>query len=212
MPVTNDQLRSKFLNFYSQKQHAVVPSAPLIPENDATTLFISSGMQPLLEYFLGVVHPLGSRIVNSQKCFRSQDIEEVGDNRHTTFFEMLGNWSFGDYFKSEQIESVFTFLTKELGLDPARLFVTVFGGSSELGNNNLPLTALMLRLLQTRLKLVWAREEFVCINGKPGGLELVNRAQCRQVNRVAQIVRYFLTLGWSISFTKNLFSKINPVI
>ena len=113
-------------------QHAVVPSSPLVPENDATTLFISSGMQPLLEYFLGAVHPLGTRIVNSQKCFRSQDMEEVGDNRHTTYFEMLGNWSFGDYFKTEQIEMLFTFLTKELQLDPRKLYVTVFGGSSEL--------------------------------------------------------------------------------
>ncbi len=132
VPLSLDQLRSKYLNFFNQKQHAIVPSAPLVPENDATTLFISSGMQPLLEYFLGAVHPLGSRVVNSQKCFRSQDIEEVGDNRHTTYFEMLGNWSFGDYFKTEQIQFVFEFLTNELNLDPARLFVTVFSGSTEL--------------------------------------------------------------------------------
>jgi alanyl-tRNA synthetase len=132
VPLSLDQLRSKYLNFFSQKQHALVPSAPLVPENDATTLFISSGMQPLLEYFLGAVHPLGSRVVNSQKCFRSQDIEEVGDNRHTTFFEMLGNWSFGDYFKTEQIQFVFEFLTNDLNLDPNRLYVTVFGGSAEL--------------------------------------------------------------------------------
>lgn len=131
--MTIDQLRAKYLNFFTQRQHAVVPSAPLVPENDATTLFTSSGMQPLLEYLLGAVHPLGTRIVNSQKCFRSQDIEEVGDNRHTTFFEMLGNWSFGDYFKAEQIPAVFQFLTQELKLKPEKLYVSVFGGSRELG-------------------------------------------------------------------------------
>lgn len=133
MKRTAQSIRDAYLNFFTQRGHVVVPSAPLVPENDATTLFISSGMQPLLQYFLGTPHPLGTRVVNSQKCLRSQDIEEVGDNRHTTFFEMLGNWSFGDYFKTEQIEWVFTFLTKDLKLDPSRLFVTVFAGSDELG-------------------------------------------------------------------------------
>jgi len=111
-----------------------VPSAPLVPENDPTTLFTSSGMQPLVPNLLGQPHPSGTKLVNSQKCFRSQDIEEVGDNRHTTFFEMLGNWSLGEYFKSDQLKYFFNFLTDEnegLGLDPNKLYVTVFSGDQD---------------------------------------------------------------------------------
>lgn len=115
--------------------HAIVPSSALVPENDPTTLFTGSGMQPMLPYLLGEQHPKGTRITDSQKCFRAEDIEEVGDNRHTTFFEMLGNWSFGDYFKKEQIEWMFEFLTKEVGIDPQRLYITAFGGDEK---NNLP--------------------------------------------------------------------------
>lgn len=122
-------MRCKFIEFYKARGHAVIPSAPLVPENDPTTLFTSSGMQPLVPYLLGQPHPLGKRIVDSQKSFRAQDIEEVGDNRHTTFFEMLGNWSLGDYFKKEQLLWIFEFLTKELKLDPTRLFVSVFEGN-----------------------------------------------------------------------------------
>jgi len=131
--MTPDQLRQKYLDFFARQGHAIVPSAPLVPENDPTTLFTGSGMQPMVPYLLGEKHPKGTRITDSQKCFRSQDIEEVGDNRHTTFFEMLGNWSLGDYFKKEQLRWFFEFLTKEVGLDPQRLFVTVFSGSQELG-------------------------------------------------------------------------------
>ena len=87
-----DKVRQKYLDFFRKQQHAVLPSAPLVPENDPTTLFTGSGMQPMITYLLGEPHPKGSRIVDSQRCFRSQDIEEVGDNRHTTYFEMLGNW------------------------------------------------------------------------------------------------------------------------
>ncbi len=121
-------VRKKFLDFYQARGHAVIPSAKLVPENDPTTLFVSSGMQPLVPYLLGQTHPAGKRLVNSQKSFRAQDIEEVGDNRHTTFFEMLGNWSLGDYFKKEQLPWIFEFLTKELGLDFKRLSVSVFEG------------------------------------------------------------------------------------
>lgn len=128
-----DELRSKYLNFFETQGHAIVPSSSLVPENDPTTLFTGSGMQPMIEYLLGAKHPKGTRIADSQKCFRSQDIEEVGDNRHTTFFEMLGNWSLGDYFKKEQLTWFFEFLTKEVGLDPNKLFVTVFRGNTELG-------------------------------------------------------------------------------
>ena len=131
--MTPDQLRSKYLNFFRKHHHAVIPSAPLVPENDPTTLFTGSGMQPMVPYLLGESHPLGTRLVDSQKCFRSQDIEEVGDNRHTTFFEMLGNWSLGDYFKKEQINWVYSFLIDEVGLDPERLYITCFAGDKEAG-------------------------------------------------------------------------------
>lgn len=126
-------LRQRYLEFFRSQGHAIVPSAPLRPENDPTTLFTGSGMQPMLPYLLGEPHPLGRRIADSQKCFRSQDIEEVGDNRHTTFFEMLGNWSLGDYFKQEQIRFMFAFLTEEVGLDPRRLYFTCFRGNDTLG-------------------------------------------------------------------------------
>lgn len=127
--MTHNEIRQKYLEFFKKRGHKEIPSASLVPENDPTSLFTSSGMQPLINYLLGEKHPLGTRLVNSQKCFRSQDIEEIGDNRHTTFFEMLGNWSLGDYFKNEQLPWIFEFLTKELGLDPKRLYVTVFEGN-----------------------------------------------------------------------------------
>ena len=131
--MTVNEIRKKYLDFFKNKNHAILPSASLVPENDPTTLFTGSGMQPLLPYFLGEPHPAGKRVVNSQKSFRAQDIEEVGDNRHTTFFEMLGNWSFGDYFKKEQITWIFEFLTKELDLDAKRLYFTCYAGNEVLG-------------------------------------------------------------------------------
>lgn len=127
------QVRQKFLDFFKQRNHAIISGASLIPENDPTTLFIGSGMQPLLPYLLGKKHSLGKRLVNCQKSFRALDIEEVGDSRHTTFFEMLGNWSLGDYFKKEQLGWIFDFLTKELGINPKKLYVTVFQGNKKIG-------------------------------------------------------------------------------
>jgi len=130
-------VRNKYLNFFKNNGHVIVPSASLIPQNDPSTLFISSGMQPLLPYFLGEKHPEGDKIVNSQVCLRAHgfmdDLLEVGDNRHTSLFEMLGNWSFGSYFKKEQINYFFQFLTKELNLDPNKLYVSCFIGDTELG-------------------------------------------------------------------------------
>lgn len=131
--MTSSEIRQKYLDFFKERGHAIIPSASLRPENDPTTLFTGSGMQPLLPYFLGEPHPKGTRVVNSQKCFRAEDIEEVGDNRHTTFFEMLGNWSFGDYFKEEQLPWFFEFLTDVVGLDPEKLYVTAFLGDEKLG-------------------------------------------------------------------------------
>ncbi len=127
--MTANELRTKYLEFFKKRGHAIIPSSPLVPENDPTTLFTSSGMQPLVPYLLGQPHPEGKRLVDSQKSFRSQDIEEVGDNRHTTFFEMLGNWSLGDYFKEEQLGWFLEFLIGEVGLPKERLAVTVFEGN-----------------------------------------------------------------------------------
>ncbi|QQG37609.1 MAG: alanine--tRNA ligase [Candidatus Kaiserbacteria bacterium] len=126
-------IREAYFRYFSERGHVLIPSAPLVPQNDPTTLFTGSGMQPLIPYLLGKDHPSGQRLVDSQKSFRAEDIEEVGDNRHTTFFEMLGNWSLGDYFKKEQLPWFFGFLTEEIGLDPAKLFVTVFIGDEENG-------------------------------------------------------------------------------
>ena len=129
--MTSKEIRQKFLDFYAKKEHAVIPAAPLVCESDPTTLFTSSGMQPLVPYLLGEQHPLGKRLVDSQPSLRLEDIDEVGDNRHTTFFEMLGNWSLGDYFKVEQLSWVYEFLTQELGLSKDRLWISVFEGDKE---------------------------------------------------------------------------------
>lgn len=122
----------KYIAFFEKRGHKRIPNSPLIPENDPTTLFTSSGMQPLVSYLLGEPHPLGTRLVNVQNAFRTVDIEEVGDDRHTTFFRMLGNWSLGDYFKKEQLPWFFEFLAKELLLDPKKLYVTVFAGNDQI--------------------------------------------------------------------------------
>ncbi len=131
--MTINEIRSKYLKFFEARGHTIIPSASLVPQNDPTTLFTGSGMQPMIPYLLGEKHPLGTRITDSQKSFREVDIDEVGDNRHTTFFEMLGNWSLGDYFKREQITWMFEFLTQELGIDPQNLYVTVFAGEPSIG-------------------------------------------------------------------------------
>lgn len=128
-----NEVRKKYLNFFKERGHTIIPSASLVPENDPTTLFTGSGMQPLVPYLLGKDHPAGKRLVNSQKAFRSGDIEEVGDNRHTTFFEMLGNWSLGDYFKKEQLAWAYEFFTKEIDLPKERLWVTCYEGNEQFG-------------------------------------------------------------------------------
>ena len=128
-----NEIRRKFLDFQVKKGHKVIQPAPLVLENDPTTLFTGSGMQPLLPYLLGKEHPEGTRLTDSQPSMRLQDIEDVGDPRHTTVFEMLGNWSLGDYFKEEQIRNFFEFLTKEVGLDPSKIYVTCFIGNEKYG-------------------------------------------------------------------------------
>ena len=150
--MTSREIRERFLKFFKKRGHAIVPSASLVPENDPSVLFTTAGMQPLVPYLLGAPHPKGKRLVNVQKCVRTGDIEEIGDNTHATFFEMLGNWSLGDpaspdgiggasYFKEDAIKWSYEFLTSKeegLGLDPKRLYVTVFEGDD-------PSTPLSLR-------------------------------------------------------------------
>lgn len=129
MTVMNAQeIRNAYLQFFKDRGHAVVPRAPLVLQGDPTTLFTGSGMQPMIPYLLGDPHPQGQRITDSQTCLRAQDIEDIGDNRHTTFFEMLGNWSMGDYFKEQQVEWMFEFLESVVGLDMSRLYVTCYIG------------------------------------------------------------------------------------
>ena len=126
--MTSREIRQKYLDFFASKGHAVLPSASLVPQGDSSVLFTAAGMQPLVPYLLGEKHPAGTRLASAQKCVRTGDIDDIGDNRHLTFFEMLGNWSLGDYFKKESIEMSWEFLTSKewLALDPEMISVTVF--------------------------------------------------------------------------------------
>jgi alanyl-tRNA synthetase len=132
--ISSQELRKKFLDFHKSKSHLIIPSASIVPKEDPTVLFVTAGMQPVIPFLLGAKYPTGDlQLANSQKCLRTDDIDEVGDNRHTTFFEMLGNWSLGSYFKKEIISWSMEFLTSNewLNLDPKRIFVTVYKGNNE---------------------------------------------------------------------------------
>ena len=129
-------LKDKYIHFFEKRGHKHIPSAPLVPENDPTVLFNTAGMQPLVPYLMGQPHPLGKRLVDYQKCFRTNDLDEVGDTTHHTFFEMLGNWSLGDYFKEQSIKWSFEFLTKELNIPIDRLAVTIFKGNEVVQMDN----------------------------------------------------------------------------
>ncbi|MDD3646675.1 MAG: alanine--tRNA ligase [Candidatus Gracilibacteria bacterium] len=131
MNIKSNEIRQKFIEYFKEKDHAQIPSAPVVPENDPTVLFTTAGMHPLVPYLLGEKHPLGLRLVNYQKCVRTGDIEEVGDDSHLTFFEMLGNWSLGDFFKKESIKYSYELLTEKMGIDPKKLAVTVFAGDED---------------------------------------------------------------------------------
>lgn len=134
--MNSKEIRTKFISFYNQKGHKTIPSVSLIPENDSTLLFVNSGMFPLTQYLSGEKHPLGNRLVNYQRSFRTDDINDIGDKRHTTFFEMLGNWSLGDYFKEEQLNWWFDFLINEIGLDPSKIYQTVYLGNGSIPKDN----------------------------------------------------------------------------
>jgi len=136
MPLTHFQLRKIIADFWQERNHRWLPPITLVPQNDPTTLFTSSGMQPLIPYLLGEKHPLGKRLFNIQPCFRAQDIDEIGDNRHTTMFEMIGNWSLGDYFKSDQLNWFFELYVEKIGLNPNKLYPTVFLGVEEAPQDN----------------------------------------------------------------------------
>ncbi len=152
MKIKSSQIRKKYLEFFEKKWHKIVPSSSLIPENDPTTLFTGSGMQPMVPYLLGEKHPLWTRICDSQKSFRAWDMDDIWDNRHTTFFEMLGNWSFWDYFKKEQVSWMFEFLTKELELNPEKIYISVYRG-----NENIWIwkDEEAVKLWQEQFKTVW---------------------------------------------------------
>lgn len=126
--LSSAEIIKKYINFFKKHEHVEIKGYPIVLQNDPTTLFTNSGMQPLVPYLLGEQHPEGNILVNVQNCFRSLDINEVGDNRHTTFFRMLGNWSLGAYFKEKQIPWFWEFLTKELNLPLDNLHITVFKG------------------------------------------------------------------------------------
>jgi alanyl-tRNA synthetase len=160
--MTVNELRQKYLDFFQTKKHVVIPSASLIPENDPSVLFTMAGMHPLVPYLLGEKHPQGTRLVDYQKCIRTGDIDDVGDNRHLTFFEMLGNWSLGDYFKKEAISWSFEFLTSKewLGLDPKRIFVSVFSGEG-----NIPADLESIELWKEQFQAVGINAE-VSVDGK----------------------------------------------
>ena len=125
-------LKDLYINFFVSKGHKQIPSAPVVPENDPSVLFNTAGMQPLIPYLLGEKHPYGKRLCDYQKCIRTNDLDEVGDTTHHTFFEMLGNWSLGDYFKEESIEYSFEFLTKVLNIPINRLAFTIFKGNDSI--------------------------------------------------------------------------------
>lgn len=161
-----DKIRNKYLEFFKSKGHTVIPSASLIPDNDPTVLFTTAGMHPLVPYLLGEKHPGGRKLVNAQKCIRTGDIEDVGDNRHLTFFEMLGNWSLGDYFKKEAIEWSWEFMTgkKWLGLEPARIYVSVF-----MGDENAPCDEESIKIWQEQYKKAGIDAEVCEFNKKIEG-------------------------------------------
>ena len=134
--MSSNEIRKKFLDFFKKKEHLIISSASLIPENDSTLLFVNSGMSPLVPYLSGEKCFKKNRLTNCQKCFRAEDIEEIGDGRHNTFFEMLGNWSLGDYFKKEQLNWLFEFLIEELKLDPQKIYQTIYLGNEQIKKDN----------------------------------------------------------------------------
>jgi alanyl-tRNA synthetase len=167
--MTGDELRQSFLSFFAERGHAIIPSAPLVPENDPTALFISAGMHPLVPYLLGESHPQGRRLANVQKCLRTDDIEEVGDISHNTFFEMLGFWSLGDYWKQDSLRWTLEWFTRVLGLEQERISVTVFAGDSDAPRDDEAVEVwLSLGILQERIYYMPKKDNWWGPAGKTG--------------------------------------------
>jgi alanyl-tRNA synthetase len=180
------EIRNAYLKYYQDRGHSLVPRAPLVLTGDPTTLFTGSGMQPMIPYLLGETHPAGVRLADSQTCLRAQDIDDIGDNRHTTFFEMLGNWSLGDYFKREQIEWMYDFLINVVGLDASKLYVTCYLGNEEF---NIP--------KDTEAASVWA--ELFEQNGLSHGMADIGSEEdgyARGINEGERIFFYDGTKNW----------------
>ena len=162
------EIRNKYLDFFKKHGHVVIPSAPLIPENDPSVLFTTAGMQPLVPYLLGEKHPEGTRLTDYQKCVRTNDIDEVGDNRHLTYFEMLGNWSLGDYFKEESIKMSFEFLTKELGIPVEKLSLTCFAGDEDCPRDEVAANAWKKAGIPEDHIYYYGKDDNWCIAGEEG--------------------------------------------
>ena len=211
--MTATEIRAKYLKFFADRGHAIIPRAQLVPQDDPTTLFTGSGMQPLLPYLLGQEHPEGTKLVDSQPCLRAQDIDEVGDNSHTTFFEMLGNWSLGEYFKAEQLPYIFEFLVDVVGLDPQRLYATCFIGDPA---NDIPKDSesatIWKRLFEAKhvpakeVEIGSATEGSVkgmqggrifsmMMLARTGGVGLARLVTCRRESRVGQTRRCSMSLS-----------------
>jgi hypothetical protein len=198
--MTTQEIRQAYLDFFVERGHKVIPRAQLVPYNDPTTLFTGSGMQPLIPYLLGEPHVNGTRLVNSQTCLRAQDIDEVGDNRHTTFFEMLGNWSLGEYFKKEQLPWFWEFLTDVVGLDPDKLYVSTFIGDTA---NNIPkdtesaeiwkdLFGKLAPKPMATTKVCRTDGYFITTLIKTGGAGQARSMACRLVSRAVRTARFFM--------------------
>jgi alanyl-tRNA synthetase len=184
--VTAQEIRKKYLEFFKAKGHKVLPRANLVPAGDPTTLFTGSGMQPLVPYLLGEPHPSGKRLVDSQTCFRAEDMDEVGDNRHTTFFEMLGNWSLGDYFKQEQLTWFFEFLVDVVGLEPEKLYVTCFIGDRDTGiQKDIDSSSIWQRLFNSKN-----------VEAKSGDIGSVENGYARGMKPGERILYYDDTKNW----------------
>jgi alanyl-tRNA synthetase len=183
-PMNTDEVRAAFLDYQLERGHVRLNRSPLVPRDDPTTLFTGSGMQALLPYLLGAEHPGGTRLTDSQTCLRAQDIDDVGDNRHTTFFEMLGNWSLGDYFKDEQLPAVWTFLIERIGLDPARLYVSCFAGDED---HNIP--------RDTQSAAIW-RDLFTAAGLDADSADLGSEAHASEIGSQGARICFYAKKNW----------------
>lgn len=184
--MTAGEIRQKYFEYFKARGHTIIPRARLVPENDPTTLFTGSGMQPILPYLLGETHSAGTRLANNQTCFRAEDMDEVGDNRHTTFFEMLGNWSLGDYFKKDQLRWFYEFLTQEIGLDATKLYITCFLGDPA---NSIPKDTDSSQLWQTLFNDSNIEAKTANIGSEQAGYE-------RGMKQGERIFYYDVTKNW----------------